>query len=51
MGTPAAEWLAAKIDELAGLARLVGARTPAEYEDRIDVMERGRAVGAALATA
>jgi len=38
-GSPAADWLAGKIDELARTARFVGAQSPVEFDDRIGVLE------------
>lgn len=40
-GSPAADWLAGKIDDLARTARFVGATSPVELEDRIGVLEEG----------
>jgi hypothetical protein len=36
-------WLATKIDELADAARLTGASTPAQLDDRVAALERDRA--------
>lgn len=38
-GTPAAAWLAGKIDEMGAAARYVGATSPVELEDRLAVLE------------
>jgi hypothetical protein len=41
-GSSASTWLAAKIDAIAEEAVLLQARCPAEFDARLEVMERGR---------
>lgn len=38
-GTPLAAWFAAKVAEMAATARSLQAGTPADYDDRLEVME------------
>jgi hypothetical protein len=41
-GTDAARWLAAKLDDLAAMARRLQAQTPDQYDDRLEIEDDAR---------